>query len=410
MVHRKYSTAYKLYQKTDLSQKDICEMCKVSVTGFRGYVQKYHRDSLFKRYNLEHPESNGKIVKIRGRSGQGLNTKAKYEKAICVCADRDFIEFSISQIAKCFNLSPSGLGNQLRAHFPNLLKTRYERQLKRGIKTHRQLSRIQDGMEMYAGAVRLLKNSDLTLKEAASRCGVSCAGLEQHLLFYHKDVAIQRRYIRLQNKGQKYKGKKNGNNLVHCPRPQIVEKYAKALELYKTTSQTIRDIAEQVDVSYGGFSNYLRVWHRDLMVRRKGIKTISDPMIVDLSTYKHYLASTAEKYAEPIKLLKNSDMAIADIARKFGINSGSFRMYLKEHEPEFMATRGRVKDKYGNVVYKCSLNKYKEAIEMYKHSNLTLKEIAEKQGLVYISLGQYLRRNYPGLIARHKEKMMKHRI
>ena len=56
----------------------------------------------------------------------------------------------------------------------------------------------QSSMEKYVPAVKMLKETDLTVKEVAERCGVTYLGLQQHLIYYHKDVAELRLGKRMQ--------------------------------------------------------------------------------------------------------------------------------------------------------------------------------------------------------------------
>ena len=51
--------------------------------------------------------------------------------------------------------------------------------------------------KQYSKAVELLRSDRyITTQEVADSCGVSYAGLEQHLLFYHKDLVKRRIKIR----------------------------------------------------------------------------------------------------------------------------------------------------------------------------------------------------------------------
>ena len=62
-------------------------------------------------------------------------------------------------------------------------------------------------LEQYAEAVDMLRSDRyITVQEAAERCGVSYSGLEQHLIFYHKNlvenrIRIRKRAVKEQRKG-----------------------------------------------------------------------------------------------------------------------------------------------------------------------------------------------------------------
>lgn len=69
------------------------------------------------------------------------------------------------------------------------------------------------------------------------------------MIFYHKELVENRIKIRKQAVKQQCKGKITGRGTVHAPTPEIIEKYAEALHLYRTTPTSARKIAKQTNVS-----------------------------------------------------------------------------------------------------------------------------------------------------------------
>ena len=57
----------------------------------------------------------------------------------------------------------------------------------------------------------------------------------------------------------------------------------------------------------------------------------------------------------------------------------------------------------GKTVSRRSEEKYAEAMHLYETTREALKSIATRLGLTYNSVGGYIRRNYPEVIARHQE-------
>lgn len=343
-------------------------------------------------------------TKLCGKSGQRVPTKEKYRDAILACRKIEFIEYNISQIARHFNLNPTGLGNQLRAHYPDILEWRYNEQLNRGINTYQKKTLQEESSAQYAQALELLKSTNKTLKEVAEVSNVSFTGFRQHVLFYHKDLVLKRRATRERNAGQKYKGKRTGSNTTHEPQSETIKKYAEALEVYRTTSLTIKEIAERLSVPYGGFSGYIRTWHRDLIVKRRGVKCKEDVEVADLNNYKHYVASTSSKYKKAIKYMKSHDITTAAAARMFSLHPESFRMYLKEHEPQLAESRGMMTTPDGKYVSRKSYEKYKDAIQSYRTTSDSLTSIAKRYNINPISFGGFIRRHYPEDIQKRQEK------
>ena len=112
--------------------------------------------------------------------------------------------------------------------------------------------------KQYSKAVELLRSDRyITTQEVADSCGVSYAGLEQQLLFYHKDLVKRRIKIREKAVGQKRKGEITGRGTLHPPSPETKEKYAEAVRLYATTPMSALRIAKMTGISRNRFYDYL---------------------------------------------------------------------------------------------------------------------------------------------------------
>lgn len=400
----KYRPALELYATTDLSTVEICRQCGVSPNGFSCYVKTYHRHLMLERNGIKCSPEEAGYIKMNQRGGQRPETHAKYKEAIAACACMDYIEHNVSQIAREFGLNGTNLGRQLRTHYPEVLEFRE--------RTRQQLG-LDDGLprgtrlwckKQYAEAMELLRaDRYITVQEAAKRCNVSYAGLEQHLIFYHKELVENRIKIRKQAVRQQRKGKITGRGTLHAPTPEMIEKYAEALHLYCTTPLSARKIAKQTGVSIKGFYEYLQTWHKDLVCKRKGIP-YEEGKPVNWSSVRKYNPNTAAKYADAIARLKEGGLTTAKVAAEFGLHPECFRRYLKEHEPELHASLGMKKTDNGGVMASHSMEKYKEAIHLYETTSESLKSIARRFGLNDCSLGQFIKRHFPELIERRKQR------
>lgn len=348
------------------------------------------------------PEEAGNI-KMNRRCGQRPETHDKYKEAIAACDSMDYIDYNVSQIAREFGLSGTNLGRQLRTHYPEVLEFRERTRQRLG---------LDDGLprgtrlwckEQYAEAVELLRaDRYITAQEAAGRCNVSYTGLEQHLIFYHKELVENRIKIREQAVGQQRKGKITGRGTLHAPAPEIIGKYAEALRLYSTTTLSARKIAKQTGVSVKGFYEYLQTWHKDLVCKRKGI-TYMEGETVDWSSVRKYNPDTAAKYADAIARLKEGGLTTAKVAAEFGLHPECLRQYLKEHEPELHASLGMRKTENGKMVSPKSMERYREAIHLYATTTESIKSLARRFGFNDCSFGQFIRRQFPELHEQHQK-------
>ena len=185
----KYKRAIELYATTDLTVKQISDELQVSVTGLYRHITLHHRELMFKRNHIEIENYNPSKVKIRKKdSGQTLQSNLKYKKAISACSSEKYLDCNISEIARLFKLDPTGLGNQLKVHFPEILKWRENERIKLGLNDNKIRGARKESKLKYSKAIKLLRSSDLTIREIADACNVSFSGLKNHLVLYNKDI------------------------------------------------------------------------------------------------------------------------------------------------------------------------------------------------------------------------------
>lgn len=399
----KYRPALELYTATDLSIAEICRQCGISISGFSRYIGIYHRHLMLERNGIKCSREEADGIKMKQRSGQRPATHAKYKAAIAACDSMDYIECNVSQIAREFGLSGTNLGRQLRTHYPEVLERREKARQRLGLDDGLPRGTRSWCKEQYAEAVELLCDDRyITVQEAADHCNVSYTGLEQHLIFYHKELVENRIKIREQATKQQRKGKITGRGTLHAPTHETITKYAEALQLYRTTPMSARKIAKQTGVSVRGFYDYLQTWHKDLICKRKGIP-YEEGKPVDWSSVRKYNPATAAKYADAIARLKAGGKTTAKVAAEFGLHPECFRQYLKEHEPELYARQGMVKTESGSSMANHSMEKYKEALHLYATTTESVKSLARRFGFNDCSFGQFIRRHFPDLHEQHQK-------
>lgn len=406
VAKRKYATAVEMYACSDLSIRRIAKLCHVTEAGLSAHIGRYHRDLLFKRYGLSDGDGDLQTLKVKPPKGQSLVTYRKYKDAIAACSDLAYIEYNLSQIGRLFGLEGTGLASQLRFHYPDVIPMREKLRKRLGIadNTHRGVRPWCD--DAYKKAVAMYRDTDMSLPEVAEVCKVSHGGLSQHLRYYHQDVIeakAKRRKTSKRKLGSRKAGRLAGNGNTYGPKPETIAKYAEALELFRHTGMTIKEIAAATGVSVTGFSGYLHQWYRGDKMIRRGYEWDgeSEP---DLQGTKHYLKSSAVKYAPAIESLRKNPRAVAEVAAEFGFNPEVFRDYLKKHEPELAAAQGMTRKADGRLVKRSSVEKYDDAIQEYAASAEPLRSIAKRHHLVYNSIIGYVLRNCP------KEREMHRRL
>ena len=264
-AERKYADAVAMYAATSLPVKHVAEECGVTPFGLSAHIAKHHRDLLFARYGLDANDKDLSSMKVKPPKGQSLKTHLKYKDAIEACGDIAYIECNVSQVGRLFGVDGSTLAAQLRVHYPDVIPAREKLRQRLGIADNTHRGARQWCVEAYEEALKMYRDTDMTIPEVAEKCGVSKSGFSQFLRFYHHDVIDEksnRRKAAKRKTGERKPGELSGNGTPYGPKPETAARYAPAVELYRTTPLTLKEIAEKTGVSAGALKGYLHLWHR----------------------------------------------------------------------------------------------------------------------------------------------------
>ncbi|MDE7419876.1 MAG: hypothetical protein K2N35_06680 [Muribaculaceae bacterium] len=367
----KYADAVSLYASSTLSIREIAEQTGLSPKALSHHLSHHHRPLLFKRYDLDITEAD-RPVKIKSPRGQSRKTHLKYKEAIEAAGDIAYIELNISQIARIFDLNPTGLSTQLKVHYPDIIPAREALRKRLGIADGLHRGPLPNCKDAYEDAVPAYRDSDLTIQEVADRFGISRSGFGQHMRFYHHDAIAAKARRRNESKRiyhERETGALSGNGQRYGPKQQTSDLYAAALRLYEDGSKTIEEVVRETGVPPTGFKHYLDQWHRDVRQSRKD-----------------------RKYDEAIASLRATPRSVAAVAKEFSLNADVFREYLKHHAPDLAEEQGMVRLENGKLVKKTAWDKYRPAIEEYRKEGGSLRAIALKHGLTYTSVFSFLKR------------------
>jgi len=402
-LHCKYEKAVAIYADTDMPMKDIAKECGVTVGGLGSYLRRYWRELVLRRHQIYVGGKKAEDIKIMEAGKQNVNVHAKYKDAVAACDSLNYIDLNVSQIARKFGTDGTALANFMRIHYPETLVWREKVRRRLGINDNIWHGARPECTKQYAEAVEMYRDTEMTMMEVAAACNVSPSGFSQHLRFYHKEILEQKKQIRetAKAKRQQVLGELTGNGRIYRPSPATKQRYAQALELYRNTTLTMKEIVRRTGVPAEGFRFYLHKWHKDLVIERLGISSNVSGH-TDLRKARKRMKTVAAKYEEAIKSLRMTPRPVAEVAAEFGLHPEVFRDYLHKHEPELARQQGMMKTANGKIVSRRSVEKYAEAVRLYGTTTETLKSIAARLGLTYNSVGGYIRRNYPEVMALHQ--------
>lgn len=393
-----------------------------------------------------------------------LETQLKYREAVKLYADTNL---PIREICEVTHISITAFSSYISKYHRDLILKRHNLTGFKSVKLRGKKGQTTVAHYKYLDAIQACDNIEYieyNISQIARIFDVAPSSLLGQLRRHYPDI-IPRREKERRRIGITI-------NLQYGARKWAKVGYAKAVQMLQTCDMTIEEVANECEVSHTGLREHLLIYHpmivqqrelkRNTLVGQKvrgertgnwqihapadatvtkyeeAVKLYRDTSMdiedivavvgvplggfrhhlrawhtnliverrgfdsnVEYSETKRYKKSTVEKYADAIERLRTSDLSTAKVAAEHGLNPETFRMYLKEHCPELVKVRGMVKADNGKTVANRSESKYKEAIRLYETTDESLKSIAKRLGIQYNSIGGYIRRNYPEAIERH---------
>lgn len=191
-------------------------------------------------------------------------------------------------------------------------------------------------------------------------------------------------------------------------------KYAKAVELYDTTTMPLYKIAEACGVSTGGLGNYLRRYWRELVLRRNKIPAgTENPNDIKIVQAGRQSVVAHAKYKDAVAACDSLDcieLNVSQVARKYGLDGTALANFMRVHYSDTLVWREKVRRRLGindNVWHgarrEC-IEQYAEAVEIYRTTDMTIPEIAERCGVSESGLSQHLRFYHKDIIEQKRCK------
>ena len=188
---------------------------------------------------------------------------------------------------------------------------------------------------------------------------------------------------------------------IPAVRPATEDQYREAIELYGSTSLSVRAICARCGVSYAGFRSYLYKYRRDLLLSRHGVAvpSVSDAARTRLRGCRGQTASARAKYGDAIAACgdaKYVEYNVSQIAHLFGLNPTGLSNQLRAHCPGLLERRERERQRLGLAdnqqrgVRPWCRELYAGAVELLRTTEFTLPEVAERCGVSFTGLRQHV--------------------
>lgn len=191
-------------------------------------------------------------------------------------------------------------------------------------------------------------------------------------------------------------------------------KYAEAVKLYAETNMMLKDIALQCGLSRGALGQYLRRYRRELVLKRHNVDADgADPKQIKLITAGKQSMTAHEKYKNAVAACDSISYIkynVSQVARCFGLDGTSLANFMRIHYDEVLVRRELIRQKMGLAdntprgARKKVQEQYAGAVELYRSTDLTLPEVAERCNVSECGLSQHLRFYHRDILLRKKNE------
>ena len=255
--------------------------------------------------------------------------------------------------------------------------------------------------EKYREAVGLYGSTVLSVRAICARCGVSYAGFRSYLYKYRRDLLLSRHGVAVPSVSDAARTRLRG---CRGQTASARAKYGDAIAACgdaKYFEYNVSQIAHLFGLNPTGLSNQLRAHcpglleRRELERRRLGFAD---------NQQRGVRPWWGEKYAAAVKLLRTTELTLPEVAERCGVSFTGLRQHVCFYHKDLQQTRSELRERAktqkrkGHVTGSGrrheptpeSRERYREAVRLYRNTAMTIKEIAEKQGLNPFSFTSYL--------------------
>ena len=356
----------------------------------------------------------GDTVRISGRElhmrKEMAAAEAKYAPALELYITTDL---SCTEIARQCNVSASAFRSWMARRHRDLLLIRHGMEVCNGdlrlVKIYPPKGQRPATYHKYKDAIEACDSMnyiEYNVSQIARIFGLNGTQLANQLRAHYPDVIPFRERVRTRLG--------IADNTHRGVRPWCDELYADAVTMYLTTDKTIEQVADECGVSFRGLDQHLRFYHKDVInikeQRRKEAKSSKKRgALTGNGQLRMPRNGSDEKYRLAVELADTTNMTLAEIASRTGLNRNTLRYHLSTWHKEILLKRRCISDVTDaeNVVLKdtkhylkATADKYAPAIRRLKESGLPTAEVAREFGFNPETFRNYLHEHEPELAAR----------
>ena len=245
------------------------------------------------------------------------------------------------------------------------------------------------------------------ISQIAARFGLKGTHLANQLRVHYSEL-LRRREAERQRLGL-------SDNQQRGVRPYCAEKYAEAVELFRTTLLTRREIPERLGISLGGFAQHLLYYHKDLIAERRALReaakyTRKPGTLTGCGTIRKASPTAEAKYGKAVELYRTTALSVKRIAEQEHVSLSGLTHHIGTWHRDAILERRGAKRASSDTDYidlsrtkhylRSTAEKYGKAIEKLKNGDYTTAQVAAEYGLHPECMRAYLKEHEPELYAR----------
>lgn len=188
----------------------------------------------------------------------------RYAQAVQLYATTGML---MKEVAELSGVRLSGLASHISRRHRDVVMNRYG--LEPGspgtgrLKARRQTGQTEESHLKYKEAIEACSDIayiEFNVNQIGHFFGVNSTALGSQLKTYYPGILPWREGLR-----------KQLGIALRGPRPGMANTYAEALDLYRASDMTLPEAARSCNVSRGGFSRFMRCYHKDLIESKESV-------------------------------------------------------------------------------------------------------------------------------------------
>lgn len=257
-----YAEAVEMYHESNRTIPEIAELCNVSEGGLSQHLRFYHKDVLKQKKEERHQAQQKKSKTVGDLMGNGRiyrptsESEEKYKKALSLYKNTSL---TMKEIVSQTGVQAEAFRFYVHKWYKDLV---YERLgISEEINENTDLRKARKKMKTvaakYEKAIESLKLNPRPVSKVAEEYGFNPEVFRNYLHKHEPELAKQQG-MRMTESG-KYISLRSE------------EKYAEAIELYNTTTESLKSIAKRLNIKYNSLGGFVRRNRPDVIINHNNL-------------------------------------------------------------------------------------------------------------------------------------------